>query len=437
LTTRAKPGNISGNGFQFDSLDRGTTMLTDAKCRKATCPPDRKRLRLTDAGGLYLEVSPAGAKRWFLKIYQGDKETRLALGSYPEVSLAAAREGRDAAKALKRQGGDPISAKKLKKLRDGIAADDTFEAIARQWYVKQIGNWSAVHAKTVQRRMERDLFPWIGKRPMAQIHALELEAALHKIEERGSVETAHRVLDIARQVWEYWLPSAKVEQRNIAEGLKARLQPFTRKNYAAILDTVRLGEMLRSIKHYKGGVVARVALQLTPMLYQRPGNLRMMEWAEVDLEAALWTIPSAKMKRTVQQKISGEPHAVPLPRQAVELLKALHPTTGHGRYVFPGERDHDRPMSDNTVRSALYALGYGEEQKPHAFRATARTLLVDELGLDWKVIEANLAHGARDKLGRSYNRTQYIQQRFDMAQQWADYLDKLAAGGEVVALKRA
>jgi len=176
---------------------------------------------------------------------------------------------------------------------------------------------------------------------------------------------------------------------------------------------------------------------LTPMLYQRPGNLRMMEWAEVDLEAALWTIPSAKMKRTVQQKISGEPHAVPLPRQAVELLKALHPTTGHGRYVFPGERDHDRPMSDNTVRSALYALGYGEEQKPHAFRATARTLLVDELGLDWKVIEANLAHGARDKLGRSYNRTQYIQQRFDMAQQWADYLDKLAAGGEVVALKRA
>ena len=219
--------------------------------------------------------------------------------------------------------------------------------------------------------------------------------------------------------------------------MKARLQPFTRKNYAAILDTVRLGEMLRSIKHYKGGVVARVALQLTPMLYQRPGNLRAMEWAELDLEAALRTIPSAKMKRTVQQKVSGEPHVVPLPKQAVELLKALHPITGHGRYVFPGERDHDRPMSDNTVRSALYALGYGEEQKPHAFRATARTLLVDELGLDWKVIEANLAHGARDKLGRSYNRTQYIQQRFDMAQQWADYLDKLAAGGEVVAFKRA
>ena len=412
-------------------------MLTDAQCRNATCPPEKKRSRLTDAGGLYLEVSPAGSKRWFLKIYQGGKETRLALGSYPGVSLADAREKRQTTKALKRQGGDPVSAKKQAILRSGLAIDENFEAVARQWHAKQISNWSAVHAKTVYRRMERDLFPWIGKRPMAQIHALELEAALNKIEERGSIETAHRVLDIARQVWEYWLPSARMEQRNIAEGLKARLQPFTRKNYAAILDTVRLGEMLRSIKHYKGGVVARVALQLTPMLYQRPGNLRMMEWAKLDLEAALWTIPSSKMKRTVQQKVSGEPHVVPLPTQAVDLLNALHPITGHGRYVFPGERDHDRPMSDNTVRSALYALGYGEEQKPHAFRATARTLLVDELGLDWKVIEANLAHGARDQHGRSYNRTQYIQQRFEMAQQWADYLDKLAAGGKLVAFKRA
>ena len=436
MTAKAKPGNISGNNFLPNSLDRGTTMLTDAKCRTATCPPEKKRSRLTDAGGLYLEVSPAGSKRWFLKIYQGGKETRLALGSYPGVSLAAAREKREATKSLKRQGGDPVSVMKVEKLRSDLAADDSFEAVAQQWYAKQVSNWSAVHAKTVHRRMERDLFPWIGKRPMVQIHAMELEAALHKIEERGSVETAHRVLDIARQVWEYWLPSARVEQRNIADGLKARLQPFTRKNYAAILDTVRLGEMLRSIKHYKGGVSARVALQLTPMLYQRPGNLRAMEWAELDLDAALWTIPSAKMKRTVQQKVSGEPHVVPLPKQAVELLKALHPITGYGRYVFPGERDHDRPMSDNTVRSALYALGYGEEQKPHAFRATARTLLVDELGLDWKVIEANLAHGARDQHGRSYNRTQYIQQRFEMAQQWADYLDKLAAGGEVVALKR-
>ena len=194
---------------------------------------------------------------------------------------------------------------------------------------------------------------------------------------------------------------------------------------------------MRAIKHYKGGVVVRVALQLTPMLYQRPGNLRMMEWTELDLEAAIWTIPSSKMKRTVQEKAGGESHVVPLPTQAIALLKGLQLVTGHGRYVFPSERSHDRPISDNTVRSALYAIGFGEEQKPHAFRAVARTMLVDELGLDPLMIEANLAHGARDRLGRSYNRTQYLKQRFEMVQQWADYLDKLAAGGEVIEFKTA
>jgi len=287
------------------------------------------------------------------------------------------------------------------------------------------------------RRMERDLFPWIGKRPMAQLHAMELLAALQKIEDRQAVETAHRVLDISRQVWEYWLPTAEVEQRNITEGLKARLQPYRGKNFAAILDPKRVGEMMRSIKHYKGGMVVRVALQLSPILYQRPGNLRMMEWAELDLETATWTIPSAKMKRSVKEKAEGEDHVVPLPKQAVALLESIRPFTGEGRYVFPGERNHDRPMSDNAVRSALYALGFGEEQKPHAFRAVARTLLVDELGLDPLMIEANLAHGAKDRLGRSYNRTQYLKQRFEMIQQWADYLDKLAAGAEVIQFKVA
>ena len=412
-------------------------MLTDKECRNAICPPNKARKRLPDAGGLYLEVSPAGSKRWFLKYRRDGKEMRLALGGYPEVSLADARAKQAEAKALKRKGVDPVHAKQVAKLKASQQVDDTFAATAREWHSKQVSNWSGVHAKTVIRRLERDLFPWIGKRPMSQIHAMELLAVLQKIEERGTVETAHRVLDIVRQVWGYWLPSAEVQQRNITDGLKARLQPYHGKNFAAILDPKRLGEMMRAIKHYKGGVVVRCALQLTPLVYQRPGNLRMMEWTELDLEAATWTIPSAKMKRTVQEKANGSAHVVPLPRQAVELLKDLQPVTGHGRYVFPGERDHDRPMSDNTVRSALYAIGFGEEQKPHAFRATARTLLVDELGLDWKVIEANLAHGAVDQHGRSYNRTQYIKQRFEMAQQWADFLDKLAAGADVIEFKRA
>ena len=412
-------------------------MLTDKACKSANCPIDKARARFSDAGGLYLEVSPAGSKRWFLKYRKEGKEMRLALGSYPNVSLAEVRLKQSEAKALKHKGIDPVHDKKVGKLKASRQAIDNFEAIAREWHSKQKNNWSEVHAKTVMRRMEKDLFPWLGKRPMAQIHPMELLATLQKIEDRQAFETAHRVLDIARQVWEYWLPTVDVEQRNITEGLKARLQPYRGKNFAAILDPKRFGELMRAIKHYKGGVVVRVALQLSVLVYQRPGNLRMMEWSELDLEAATWTIPSAKMKRSVQEKAYGEAHVVPLPKQALELLESIKPITGHGQFVFPGERNHDRPMSDNAIRSALYSLGFGEEQKPHAFRATARTMLVDELGLDPLMIEANLAHGARDRLGKSYNRTQYLKQRFEMVQLWADYLDKLAAGGDVIEFKRA
>jgi integrase len=412
-------------------------MLTDKACKSANCPIDKARARFSDAGGLYLEVSPAGSKRWFLKYRKEGKEMRLALGSYPNVSLAEVRLKQSEAKALKHKGIDPVHDKKVGKLKASREAIDNFEAIAREWHSKQKNNWSEVHAKTVMRRMEKDLFPWLGKRPMAQIHPMELLATLQKIEDRQAFETAHRVLDIARQVWEYWLPTVDVEQRNITEGLKARLQPYRGKNFAAILDPKRFGELMRAIKHYKGGVVVRVALQLSVLVYQRPGNLRMMEWSELDLEASTWTIPSAKMKRSVQEKAYGEAHVVPLPKQALALLESIKPITGHGQFVFPGERNHDRPMSDNAIRSALYSLGFGEEQKPHAFRATARTMLVDELGLDPLMIEANLAHGARDRLGKSYNRTQYLKQRFEMVQQWADYLDKLTAGADVINFKRA
>ena len=265
-------------------------MLTDAACKAAACPPDKARARFSDGGGLYLEVSPAGSKRWFLKYRKEGKEMRLALGSYPDVRLTDARIKQAEAKVLKSKGVDPIHAKQIAKLQFGAQANDNFEAVAREWHSKQIANWSEVHAKTVLRRLERDLFPWIGKRPMSQLHAMELLAALQKIEERQAIETAHRVLDIARKVWDYWLPTAQAEQRNVTEGLKARLKPYHAKNFAAILDPKRVGEMMRAIKHYKGGVVVRVALQLTPMLYQRPGNLRMMEWAELDLLAATWTL---------------------------------------------------------------------------------------------------------------------------------------------------
>lgn len=412
-------------------------MLTDAQCRNAVCPADKKQARFVDSGGMYLQVSPAGSKRWFLKYRIAGAEKQLALGSYPAVTLTTARKARDAAKLQKSEGRDPLQARKVEKLKASRSDGDTFKVIALEWYGKQAPEWSEGHAARMLRQLERDLFPWIGGRPIAQIHAMELLEALQKVEERGALETADRALMLARQVWDYWLPTADVQQRNITEGLKARLTPYRGKNFAAILDPVRMGGLMRAIKGYKGGPIVRTALQLTPLLYQRPGNLRMMEWAELDLDAALWTIPSMKMKRTVQGKEQGEAHTVPLPKQAMTLLRSIHPLTGHGRYVFPGERNHDRPLSDNSVRSALYSLGFGKEQSWHGFRASARTMLVDELNIDYNVIEANLAHAVKDANGTSYNRTKYTKQRFDMIQQWADYLDKLAAGADVLQFRSA
>lgn len=412
-------------------------MLTDAQCKNAVCPADKKQARFTDAGGMYLQVSPTGSKRWFLKYRIEGKEKQLALGSYPAVSLSEARKARDAAKLKKSEGVDPVQARKLEKLKNARATGDTFKAIALEWYGKQAPQWSESHAGRMLRQLERDLFPWIGERPIAEIHAMELLAALQKVEERGALETADRALMLARQIWGYWLPTADVQQRNITEGLKARLTPYRGKSFAAIVEPLRMGELLRAIKSYKGGPIVRTALQLAPMLYQRPGNLREMEWTELDLEAGLWTIPSMKMKRTKREKENGDAHVVPLPSQAVALLKAIQPLTGHGRYVFPGERSHDRPISDNSVRSGLYALGFGKEQTWHGFRASARTMLVDELNLDPLAIEANLAHAVKDANGRSYNRTQYLKQRFELVQQWADYLDKLERGAEIITLKSA
>jgi len=338
-------------------------MLTDAQCRNAVCSPGVKRERFSDAGGLYLEVSPAGSRRWFWKYRKDGKEKRLALGSYPEVSLTAARKARDAARLQKSEGVDPASARKLDKLVNPTGVADTFKAVALEWYGKQAPRWSPGHAERMHRQLERDLFPWIGDREMTQIQPMELLAVLQKVEARGAVETADRALMLARQVWRYWLPTASNTQRDITEGLKARLTPYRGTNFPAIVEPQRFGELLRAMYAYKGGPFVRTALLLAPLLYQRPGNLRMMEWGELNLDAALWTIPSVKMKRTVQEKENGEPHVVPLPQQAVAMLRELLPLSGRGRYVFPGQRDHDRPMSDNSVRTALYSLGFGEQSE--------------------------------------------------------------------------
>lgn len=257
---------------------------------------------------------------------------------------------------------------------------------------------------------------------------MELLATLRKVEERGAVETADRGLMLARQVWRYGVATGRVG-RDITGDLKGALSPYRGKHFAAVTEPVKLGELLRAIQAYKGGPIVRAALQLAPLLFQRPGELRGAAWAEVDLDAALWTIPAARMKRGKDGKENGDPHLVPLSTQAVKVLRELHPLTGHGALVFPGERSHSRPISENSVRTAPIIMGYTPEiQTWHGFRATARTMLAERLDVDPLVIEAQLAHAVKDANGRAYNRTQYLAHRTKMMQRWADYLDRLREG---------
>lgn len=361
----------------------------------------------------------------------------MALGSYPEVSLTAARKARAAAKLEKSNGRDPVQARKISKLRATAVSSDTFKATALEWFGKHEPRWSTHYAIREKRNLEKDLFPLFADRRIGEIEPIELLAALRRVEERGALDVAHRVLMTARAVWRYAVATARAP-REITGDLKGALTPHKKRHFAAITDPVKLGELIRVIRGYQGGAIVRAALQLAPMLFQRPNELRGAAWAEIDLDAALWTVPAARMKRRKDGKENGDPHLVPLPRQAVEILRKLHPITGHGLMVFPGERSHERPISDNTLRAALLTLGYGPTvQTVHGFRATARTLLAEVLELDPLVIEAQLAHAVKDANGRAYNRTQYVKHRADMMQKWADYLDKLAAGADVIPIQRA
>ncbi len=412
-------------------------MLTDAECKNAVCPPGKTRNRLTCSGGLYLEVSPAGSKRWFYKYRMDGKEGRMALGSYPQVSAKEARIARDAAKMQKSDGLDPVQVRKVEKLKAKTPVEDTFKATALEWYAIRLDSWSSHYAIRERRNLEKDLFPFLGLRHVGEIEAIELLAVIRRVEERGALDVAHRVLTTAGQVWRYAVATGRAA-KDVTTDIRGALKPHHGKHFAAITNPVKLGELIRVIRGYQGGPIVRAALHLAPMLFQRPGELRAAAWAEFDLDAALWTIPAARMKRSVEGKKNGDPHLVPLSTQAVGILRKLHPLTGHGNLLFPGERSHDRPISDNTLRAALGTLGYGPDvQSVHGFRATARTLLAEELNADPLVIEAQLAHAVKDANGRAYNRTQYLKHRTIMMQQWADYLDKLAQGAEVIPFKTA
>lgn len=413
-------------------------MLTDTACRNAICPEGKPRVRLADAGGLYLEVAPNGSKRWFVKYRFEGKERRLALGSYPDVSLKAAREGRDAARKTREAGTDPVQARKVERAAAAARSATTFEEVARELHATKAGGWSPRYAARWLERMEKDLFPVLGSLPLRTITAPVLLDALRRIERRGAHETAHTLRQTAGQVFRYGIQTGRCE-RSPAPDLHGALKPVQVRHMPAVLEPQRAGELMRAIDGYAGQPTTRAALALSALLFQRPGNIRAMEWAEIDTAAALWTIPAAKMKRTVHGKANGRPHLVPLSRQAQGILAELHPLTGARQYVFPSLASPQECMSDNTIRAALRRMGYSnDEMTAHGFRAMARTLIAERLpGISLDVIEAQLAHGKSGPLGMAYDRAEYLEQRRQMMQAWADYLDRLREGAQVISFKVA
>jgi integrase len=415
-------------------------MLTDADCRNATCPTDKKRHRLSDGAGLYLEVSPSGSKRWFWKFYPQGKESRLALGTYPAVSLRKAREARDDAKRVRQTGANPVQQRKASKLAADAAGAHTFEAVARELFTTKASAWSPQYAARWIERMEKDLFPVLGALPVSSIGAPMLLDALRRVEKRGALETAHTLRQTAGQVFRYGIQTGRCD-RNPAPDLNGALRPQKVRHMAAILDPIKAGELMRAIDAYAGQPSTRAALLLSALTFQRPGNIRAMEWADVDTTAALWTIPAEKMKRTVHGKVNGRPHLVPLAPQAVALLEELRPLTGHGQYVFPSLLTGERCMSENTIRTALRRMGYtNDDMTAHGFRAMARTLMVENLpDVSPDVIEAQLAHGKSGPLGAAYDRAEFMQQRRALMKRWADYLDQLRVSAKIIQIapKRA
>ena len=411
-------------------------MLTDAKCRNAVCPPDKKQARFADSGGMYLQVSPAGSKRWFLKYRLAGVEKQMALGSYPAVTLTAARKAREAAKLKKSEGIDPLQARQVEKLKATVGSGDTLEAAANDWLERGKPNWSDTHYVRERRNITKDLIPYLGKRAIGSIKPIELLAVIQRVEARGALDVAHRVHITAHGVWCHAVATGRAE-RDITPDIKKALKPHIKENLPAIIDPAQLAGLLRAMAGYNGGPVVRAALKLAPILFQRPGNLRTMRWADLNLDAGLWTIPSADMKRTKAEKINGQAHTSPLPRQAVEALRDLQMLTGQGVYVFPGLRDHSKPMSEAGVTAALHAMGYKGIQSWHGFRATGRTILRQVLKYDKDVIEAQLAHKGQITHGGAYDRTTHVEDRTGMLQVWADYLDKLARGADVISFKAA
>ena len=398
--------------------------LTDTKVR--TTRPTEKPQKLFDGRGLFLLVTPTGGRLWRFKYRFGGSEKLLSIGTYPETSLAEARQRRDQASALLANGIDPSETKKAQKAA-GNRETETFEIIAREWHAKFSPSWATSHAKATIRRLELFIFPWLGARPVITITAPELLAALRRIEAKGALETAHRVKQVCGQVFRYAIATGRAE-RDPSGDLRGAIPPASGKHMATITDPKEIAGLLRSIDDYRGGIVTRCALQLAPLVFVRPGELRQAEWSEFNLEMAEWRIPAEKMK-------AGAVHIVPLSRQAIDILREIHPLTGHGRYVFPSPRTDSRPMSSNAILSALRRMGYAkDEMSGHGFRSMASTLL-NEQGWNRDAIERQLAHAERNSARAAYNYAEFMPERKKMMQAWADYLEGIKSGAKIIPIQ--
>jgi len=383
--------------------------------------PRAKPYKLYDSEGLYVIITPKGGKWWRFNYRYVGKTKTLSFGVYPDVSLKDARDRRTVARKQVADGIDPSENRKAAKAAQAENLGNTFEVIAREWLAKQKAGWSPRHYAKVDGRLVKDLYPYLGRRPIADIKAQELLKAIQRIEERGANEVARTALEICGQVMRYAIITSRAKY-DVSRDLHGALKPMQKGHYAAITNPIQVGGLMRAIRGYSGQPVTRCALQLAPLVFTRPGELRQAEWSEFNLKKAEWIIPAKRMKI----KDIGD-HLVPLSTQALVILKKLHEETGRGRYVFPSVRTGNRPMSDNAILAALRRMGIEKhEMTGHGFRAMARTILDEVLHVRPDIIEHQLAHVVRDPNGRAYNRTSHLKARRDMMQQWADYLDKLA-----------
>lgn len=396
--------------------------LSDLQVR--TAKPKDKDYKLVDGYGLYLLVTPTGGKLWRFDYRYSEKRKTAAFGAYPSITLSDARQRREDARKLLANGVDPGAIKKAQKTARIESATNSFEAVTREWHERFKNQWSVNHAERLLRRLELDVFPAIGERPIAEIKPPEMLAVLRKVELR-TLETAHRLRIACSQVFRYAVATGRAERDPVAD-LRGALPPVKNKHFAAPTDPKDVAPLLRAIDDYEGSFVVKSAMRLAPLVFVRPGELRQAEWSEINLDVAEWNIPGHRMKMK-------EAHLVPLARQAVEILRELQLLTGHSKYLFPCHRSPLRCMSDNAVNAALRRMGFEKtEIVGHGFRAMARTLLDEVLQVRPDFIEHQLAHAVRDPLGRAYNRTSHLAERKKMMQQWADYLDKLKSGAKVI-----